>query len=664
MGAVAKISADMHLNNAQYKQEMDKSKRKTKAFRQEAKKTADNVTWLNKSFRGAAQGISAIDGPLGGVSSRITAVNSLVSSGAIAWVGLGAAVAGASFLIYKSVGAFSEYEQQQLRLQGLLKTTGGTVGFTATQLDEQAQKTAFATLASVSGIKQAQGVLLTFKSVQGETFSSAIDLSQDMAAVMGGTAKSAALQLGKALEDPTNGLNSLRRAGVSFTDAERAKIKTLQESGDLHQAQTLILAKLKEQVGGAGSAEAGGVAGSVDTLAHAWDNLLIGFAKTTGSAGIAQDALDFLSDGVKGLTGVIDPSDAVRFNKLSHENVDLEKQLNALRSKNIGFFGGDAHEIDRLEERKAQVEKQMRELSAKREAEQRAQSEATAAAEQARIEASEAAMVAQQEKREAEEVLELEKIEKDRQRLVARAEKLQLARERELEAVELSFMTEEERLTEAYNRQNTIINTAFENREKDKQRRRALLDKNKKKYEDDQDKLEQKRKKKEFKLDESHWASKLKLNGTYLNQLANLSLGGSKKVFQIQKTAALASAAVSLPSSVMQSYENGGGYPWGLIPAGLMLVEGLSQINAIKNQSFGGGASSVASVGSGGGGATSLASPEIDTEAIIPEQAEKVDQVIRVEIEGWDEDALLPARTTRMIVESIAEQTGQNVSIG
>jgi len=69
--------------------------------------------------------------------------------------------------------------------------------------------------------------------------------------------------------------------------------------------------------------------------------------------------------------------------------------------------------------------------------------------------------------------------------------------------------------------------------------------------------------------------------------LSNLSTT-SKTAFRIQKAMALAKAVVSLPSAVIQSYENGGGYPWGIIPAGLMLLTGLAQISKIKSTSFSG----------------------------------------------------------------------------
>jgi hypothetical protein len=65
----------------------------------------------------------------------------------------------------------------------------------------------------------------------------------------------------------------------------------------------------------------------------------------------------------------------------------------------------------------------------------------------------------------------------------------------------------------------------------------------------------------------------------------------SKKMFKMQKAASLAQAMVRIPSAVIESFNNGGGYPWGLVPAGAMALEGASQVASIKSQSLGGGGS-------------------------------------------------------------------------
>jgi len=64
----------------------------------------------------------------------------------------------------------------------------------------------------------------------------------------------------------------------------------------------------------------------------------------------------------------------------------------------------------------------------------------------------------------------------------------------------------------------------------------------------------------------------------------------NKTAFRIQKAAALAKAIATLPSAVIQSYDNAGGYPWGIIPAGLMAAAGAVQISQIAGSSFSGAA--------------------------------------------------------------------------
>lgn len=66
-----------------------------------------------------------------------------------------------------------------------------------------------------------------------------------------------------------------------------------------------------------------------------------------------------------------------------------------------------------------------------------------------------------------------------------------------------------------------------------------------------------------------------------LAQARNLSGG----LFKLWKAAALANALVSLPSAIIRSYENAGGYPWGIVPATLMALAGAAQIKQIVGTS-------------------------------------------------------------------------------
>jgi hypothetical protein len=110
-------------------------------------------------------------------------------------------------------------------------------------------------------IKAAQTKLATFKNLTasvneaGGAFDRATVASLDLAAAGFGSAETNAVQLGKAMQDPIKGITALGRAGVTFTEQEKAKIKTLVESGNLLAAQDIILKSIEGQVGG--TAEAG-----------------------------------------------------------------------------------------------------------------------------------------------------------------------------------------------------------------------------------------------------------------------------------------------------------------------------------------------------------------------------------------------------------------------
>jgi hypothetical protein len=85
----------------------------------------------------------------------------------------------------------------------------------------------------------------------------------------------------------------------------------------------------------------------------------------------------------------------------------------------------------------------------------------------------------------------------------------------------------------------------------------------------------------------------------------------------------------SAVDQIMESFKNGGGYPWGLVPAGAMLATGLKNIAQIRSAGagLGGGGGSVPtpSLGSGTGG-----SPSIPTTA----STQQVQQKQVIELRG------------------------------
>jgi len=179
---------------------------------------------------------------------------------------LAAAVAVGNF-VKESIAAGEAAATSNSRIAKIAESMGlfGTETATVTRrLVDLANKTAIATGVDQNSIKATQAKLLTFKELAktagdvGGSFDRATLAAVDLAAAGFGSAETNAVQLGKALNDPIKGITALARSGVTFTEAEKEKIKTLTESGQILEAQNLILGAIETQVGGTAVATVNG----------------------------------------------------------------------------------------------------------------------------------------------------------------------------------------------------------------------------------------------------------------------------------------------------------------------------------------------------------------------------------------------------------------------
>jgi len=206
----------------------------------------------------------------------------------------------------------------------VISQTGGAAGVTAQEVKNLAKEQSNLTSVDKQLVTEGANVILTFKGIKNEAgegndvFTRTNKLMLDVAATMGTDAKSAAMQLGKALNDPLANMGALSRAGLTFTTQQKEQIKTLVESGDLLEAQKLILGELESQLGGtaAASADASDKIGNVmkEALEAAGGALLEGleplaeFVQLLDSVSYTSEktgeSLSLLSGIVTALTGV------------------------------------------------------------------------------------------------------------------------------------------------------------------------------------------------------------------------------------------------------------------------------------------------------------------------------------------------------------------------
>ena len=353
------IRVTLEANAKGLRQQVDSSKKKLQQF----KKTTGSVSQGQKKFqenlRNTAGAIAAVQGPLGPVAGRISSIGAIIGRVNPLTLGLLGAFTLAGVALGKFVSAGANAEKQALKLEAIIKATGGSAQQTAVDIENLAQSIGINTLASVQGARDAAGVLLTFKSISGETFGEVLKLSQDLAAVGFGSINTAALQLGKALEEPEIGLSALRRVGVSFTEQQKEQIKVLSLTGRQQEAQALIIKALKEQVGGAGEGAAGGLSGAFDTLG---ERITLFFEKSAAGQKIVQS----LTNVINGLSNIL--------GKFIPEPLELSDNLRVLNNnfketdeqilKNIQRINELTIKEDNLRKtkEKRKVQKEIREL--------------------------------------------------------------------------------------------------------------------------------------------------------------------------------------------------------------------------------------------------------------------------------------------------------------
>jgi len=227
---------------------------------------------LDRVKRHASDAEAALDrtGTNGGKSMAALGT-SMRALARIAGVTLGSLAAG--FSLGKFISATSKADAGQAQLAAAIRSTGGAAGQTITSLNATAAALQRTTKFGDETTNAMQGVLLTFTNIKGDAFTRATVVVQDLATAMGMDLKSAALQVGKALNDPVLGVTALARAGIQFSAAQKTAIKSMVEANNVAGAQKIVFAELERQFGGSAEAARNTLGGALAALGNAWGDL-------------------------------------------------------------------------------------------------------------------------------------------------------------------------------------------------------------------------------------------------------------------------------------------------------------------------------------------------------------------------------------------------------
>ena len=187
---------------------------------------------------------SVMNGLTGAISSNKEALASL-------GVAAGIAFAAITDEIKEATDAASKHQNIEAQLQAVLTSTKDVSGATAEGINQLAESLMLTTGYSKDTILSVDNLLLGFTNISSQTMPAATQAILDFANRTGNDAVSSTMLLGRALDDPTKGMTALRREGLVLSAQQQQMVKDFQASGDMANAQGVILDALKTKYGGA-----------------------------------------------------------------------------------------------------------------------------------------------------------------------------------------------------------------------------------------------------------------------------------------------------------------------------------------------------------------------------------------------------------------------------
>jgi hypothetical protein len=242
--------------------------------------TVDLLLKMGGFKKGADQATREMDALTRKMKSGFRTLQGVIT-GLVAGVGFG-----------KIVQATIEAEQATAKLEQVLKSTGGVSGFTSKQLQAVAGQLQRVTAFGDDAVVAMQAVLLTFTNVRGDQFTAATEAVLDLSTALNMDLQSAALLVGKALNDPVKGATALQRSGIQLSESQKELIKTFVETGEVAKAQEIIIRELGTQFGGQARAIRDTFGGALKSVQNAFGDLL----EVNTGVPAATRALNELSD--------------------------------------------------------------------------------------------------------------------------------------------------------------------------------------------------------------------------------------------------------------------------------------------------------------------------------------------------------------------------------
>lgn len=268
------------------------------------------------------------------VQNTVSQINRVLGT-----LGVGLSFAGLAAGMAMMVRASEDAAQSQRKLDAVLRATGNASGYTADKLSKLADQLARASSFDDEGFREATATLLRFGNIGGANLEKVLKLSADYAALTGGTLSSAAETLGKALNNPAEGLKRLERNFGDLGKETEAAIKLQMDMGNQAGALGVAIEALQKKIGGADETMNAGLTGSMKQLRKAFSELFELGGEAVNN-GFFTGMIDDLSAKLRGLKALLEQGTWTE--KLAAIGAVLNGNMSGAMLSMIGNAGGAA----------------------------------------------------------------------------------------------------------------------------------------------------------------------------------------------------------------------------------------------------------------------------------------------------------------------------------
>lgn len=280
------------------------------SIKQKATEGAGANRQLNTSLKETAEALGVLEGPLNGITGRVSSLKELFSNTGIVFGAFAVATLAAFKALEGGIEVSIDAEKNMAQLQARLISTSYASGQTVDSLVSLSEELQNFSTYSKDAIQQSEGILLQFTNIGSQVFPQAQKAILDVSTALGMNLTSAAQLVGKALDNPIQGITSLQRVIGRVPADIQLMIDNLVKSGNTVAAQGVILDLLATKFGGAADAARNTLGGALDALKNKFIDLItIDPANLKGITSVINtlgNNLDLLGQIMSGVVTIIE----------------------------------------------------------------------------------------------------------------------------------------------------------------------------------------------------------------------------------------------------------------------------------------------------------------------------------------------------------------------